>query len=46
VYQTAAEEISYLEEIGLAVIIIIVAGYLIYQRKFKNKIIIFRGLLA
>lgn len=35
-YQTAAEEISYLEEIGLAVIIIVAAGYLIYQRKFKK----------
>lgn len=35
-YQTAAAEISYLEEIGLAVIIIVVAVYLIYQKKFKK----------
>lgn len=35
-YQTAAAEISYLEEIGLAVIIFVVAVYLIYQKKFKK----------
>lgn len=35
-YQTAVAEISYLEEIGLAVIIFVVAVYLIYQKKFKK----------
>ena len=35
-YQTAADEISYLEEISLAVIIITIIIYIIYKKKFKR----------
>lgn len=38
-YQAAADEISYLEEIGVAVLIIAILVYVIYQKKFKkNKV--------
>lgn len=38
-YQAAADEISYLEEIGLAVLIIALVVYVIYQKKLKkNKV--------
>lgn len=36
-YQTAADEISYLEEISLLVIILAIAGYWLYKKKFKKK---------
>ncbi len=36
-YQAAADEISYLEEIGLAAIIIAIIIYAIYKKKFKRN---------
>ena len=36
-YQTAANEISYIEEISLAIIIITTISYLIYKKKFKTR---------
>ncbi len=35
-YQTAANEISYIEEISLAIIIITTISYLIYKKAFKR----------
>jgi membrane protein DedA with SNARE-associated domain len=37
IYQAAADEISYLEEIGLAVVVIAIVGYIIYKKKFKRN---------
>jgi membrane protein DedA with SNARE-associated domain len=36
-YQAAADEISYLEEIGLAVVFIAIVVYIIYKKKFKRN---------
>ena len=35
-YQTVADEISYLEEISLVMVIIAVAAYALYKKKFKK----------
>ncbi|MEG3225406.1 MAG: membrane-associated protein [Methanobacteriales archaeon Met13] len=36
-YQTVADEISYLEEISIAVILIAIAAYIIYKKKLKKQ---------
>lgn len=36
-YQSAAEKISYLEEISLITIIIIITAYIIYKKKYSNS---------